>query len=111
MKILGRTLLIFAAALVVCGITWGVGRSLTFSGGGRGDRPGVAIAGQTNGPAGADFAPRGRPEGGGGFFGVMEVGQNLVLLAIVTTAGQVVIAVLRRWFPTPADRRKMERTA
>ncbi len=110
MKIVGRTLLILAAALVVCGITWGAGRSITFSGGRGGERPGVAIAGQPNRPAGADFPPGGRPDGGGGFFGVLQVGQSLVLIAIVVAISQVLIAVLRRRFPTPADRRKIQRT-
>jgi len=111
MTILGRTLAILAAALIVCGITWSIGRSITFSGGPGIGRPDFAVAGQTTQAGAGSFQPRGRPEGGGGFFGVVQLGQNLGLLAIIVVIGQVVLAALRRRFPTPADRRKVASTA
>lgn len=110
MKALGRSLVIILVSLLVCGITWGLGRSITVQGGGeRRERP--AVAGQTQQVGGEGFAPRGRPEGGSGFVGgLIAVGQPFAIIAVIVALGQGVLAWLRKRYPTPADRRKLQRT-
>jgi hypothetical protein len=108
MKIIGRTLIILAAALVVVGITFAIGRSSGAAGTNTGRPRGQFVPGQPGGPPGRGF-PEGRgPDGAGApwYFGLMEVGKNLVILGVIVTVGTLSLGRMRRRRPAPVPRKQ-----
>lgn len=111
MKIIIRALVIFMAALVVCGGTWVYARSSGTNAGfpQRGEfTQGQQTAGAPNvqGTANGQFRPRegGREgRGGGGIFGFLEMGRSLIVIAVVIVVFSLAARLFRR---TPAARTK-----
>ena len=98
MKIIGRTLVILAAALVVVGITFAVARSGYLTSAARQGPP----SGFSQGQAGASqgTGARGGPgrgeRGSGGLFALFEVGKNLGIIAVIVAIVAPMSYVLSR---------------
>ncbi len=108
MKIIGRTLIILAATLVVVGITFAGGRSSGTAGTNTFRPSDRFVPGQPGGPRGRGF-PEGRsPDGGGApwYFGLLEVGKNLVILGAIVAAGMLSLGRIRRRRPAPVARKR-----
>ncbi|MEI7772776.1 MAG: hypothetical protein WCI67_22495 [Chloroflexales bacterium] len=104
MKVLGRTLAILFAALLVSGAAYALG-SAGLAGGAASGPPGSAVA-RDGGPpagfqAGEGHRPGGDREGGGGVFGALEVGKNLAIMAIIVALVAGGAALARRIWPGP----------
>lgn len=95
MNMIGRTLVILAAALVVVGLTFAAVRAGVVGGVGgefRGERPGrpfeqvqsSATGGQpATQPQRGEFERRGPGREGGGIFGVVEVLKNALIIGVI----------------------------
>ncbi len=114
MSIVGRTGMIVFAALLVCGITWGIGRNVTASGGPRGEGPqsGQFQPSADDGGPPAGRGERGRPDRmSGSVFGIVQVLQPLIVIAVLVAVGQWTLRIMRRRFPIGAGRRTPLRKA
>lgn len=93
MKIISRTLVILAAALVVVGITFAVARSGYLTSAARQGPP----SGFSQGQAGASQGTGVRAErGAGGLFALFEVGKNLGIIAVIVAIVAPISYVLSR---------------
>lgn len=107
MKILGRMLIILVAALVVVGVTFALGHSSFATSLNTAPPRGQFAPRPPDGPVGQGF-PVGRRPGGVGapwYFGLMEVGQNFVIIGAIVAAGTQGLRLARRR-PTPAGQRR-----
>lgn len=120
MKLIGRTLAILVAALLVCGVTYAIGNSGIGAGfgGQRGDfgdrqfsAPAASGAAQGTTATGAvQPQRRQRPEGerggrdGGGLFAFVEVGQSFVIIAIIVAVVAGAQSYIKRRWPKKGAR-------
>ena len=106
MKIIGRTLAILAAALLVCGAAYALAQS-SGTASGFPERGGFArqqAGGPSAGQDGFGGTERGRfpggPDGergrGMSLFGAVEVARNLAIIAVIVAIGAPIAALARR---------------
>jgi hypothetical protein len=106
MRLIGRTLAILFAALLVAGATYALGGA-GLAGGTSGGPPGAAVT--SGGPPAGFQAGEGHRHGGdrdgGGIFGALEVGKNLAIMAIIVALVGGGAALARRIWPRSAPSR------
>jgi len=101
MRLLGRTLAILFAALLVAGATYALG-SAGLIGSASGGPPGAAVTSDGGPPAGSQAGEGHRPgddRESGGIFGALEVGKNLAIMAIIVALVAGSAALFRRIWP------------
>ena len=123
MKLVGRTVAIVLAALLVCGATYALGTA-GLLGSGRGEFRERQRAGQTNAtgtqletqaqppqgqfPEGFEGRGRGGREGGG-LFGLFEVGKSLAIVALIVAVVASAQSMIRRRWPKRGARLRESR--
>ena len=117
MKLIGRTLAILAAALIVVGATFALGNSGMlggFGGPGGGEFRERQTAGATTGTAaqgtrpqrgeGGGFREGGREGGPGGFFAIAELGKSVGVIGVIVALVAFGRGVIQRRWPKKGAR-------
>lgn len=98
MKIVGRTLVILSAALVVGGITFAIGLSSAGTNTNAAGPGGQLAQRRPPGAGESDFREGRSPEGAGAswVFSLFQVVQNFVIVGVIVTIGALALNWLRR---------------